>query len=461
MKDMKKFKFININDSGVAWYVKLIGWFLLWLFIVFALSMFFNLFRVNSQIGGIEMFLGILIIAFIYYKFRYKNKAKGNKQIERNLVYFIKSNSLITEDYIENTDGSKTKQIVDFVSIGYLVNGDRLIVRYMVDGSKFSSKAEDYEKELSGLFGLNLLNKKVKTSWVDYEFSLVDEERLVVDGNENHLADEFENKLGSIHLNSRTEWDYSKLPHALIAGATGGGKTFLINYFIMEFLKDKAEVFACDPKQSDLYALKRVMPKGRVGSSAGQIAGIMRKANEIMEDRYSRYIDGDEYQYGYDYLDHGLNPVVVFFDEIGAFKAITDKETSQEVYNYMTSIILKGRQMGVFMVLSTQQPNAENIPTEIRDQVGVRISLGNMSTQGYTMIFGENYDLKSVEGKGSGYLLIDGLGWETPREYEAPFIDKYNIDIMSEIDRLQNGAVDYTDELNKQHEEVLKRISEM
>ena len=56
------------------------------------------------------------------------------------------------------------------------------------------------------------------------------------------------------------------------------------------------------------------------------------------------------------------------------------------------------------------------------------------------MIFGENYDLKSVEGKGTGYLLIDGLGWETPREYEAPFIDKYNIDIMSEIERLQNNV---------------------
>lgn len=435
---MKKFKFVNLNNSGFPWYAKLIGWVVLWLFVIYLLSIVFNLFRAVPTIGGSEMFVATLIIGAVYYKFRYKNKASGNKQIERSLAYFIKSNNLITEDYIENNDGSKSKQIVDFASIGYLVNGDSLIVRFMVDGSKFSSKAEDYEKELSGLFGLNLLNKKVKTSWVDYEFSLVDEERLVVDGNETHLADEFENKLGSIHLNSRTEWDYSKLPHALIAGATGGGKTFLINYFIMEFLKDKAQVFACDPKQSDLYALKRVLPKGQVGSSAGQIAGIMRKANEIMEERYSRYIDGEDYKYGYDYLDHGLNPVVVFFDEIGAFKAITDKDTSEEVYNYMTSIILKGRQMGVFMVLSTQQPNAENIPTEVRDQVGVRISLGNMSTQGYTMIFGENYELKSVEGKGTGYLLIDGLGWETPREYEAPFIDKYNIDIMSEIERLQN-----------------------
>lgn len=446
MKDMKQFKFINIKDTGIPWYMKFIGWFILWLVIIFIASMFFNLFRMNSEIGGIEMFIGTVIIAFLYYKFRYKSKAKGNKQIEKNLLYFIKSNNLLTYDYIENSDGSKTRDIVDYVTIGYLVNGDRLLVRYMIDGSKFSDKADTFETSLSGLFGLNLLDKKVKTSWVDYEFSLIDEERLVVDGNDTNLADEFENKLGSISLNSRTEWDYSKLPHALIAGATGGGKTFLINYFIMEFLKDDAKVYACDPKQSDLYALKRIMPKGHVGSSAGQIAGIMRKVNEMMEERYSRYIEGDEYQYGYDYLDHGLSPIVVFFDEIGAFKAISDKDVSEEVYNYMTSIILKGRQMGVFMVLSTQQPNADNIPTEIRDQVGVRISLGNMSKQGYTMIFGESYDLKSVEGKGTGYLLIDGLGWETPREYEAPFIDKYNLDIMDEIDRLQNDVSNYENE---------------
>lgn len=443
---MKQFKFINIKDTGFPWYMKFIGWLILWVVIIFLASKFFNLFRVNAEIGGIEMFIGTVAIGYLYYKFRYKNKAKGNKQVENNLLYFIKSNNLLTYDYIENSDGSKTRDIVDYVNIGYLVNGERLVVRYMVDGSKFSDKADGFETSLSGLFGLKLLDKKVKTGWVDYEFSLIDEERLVVDGKDTNLADEFENKLGSISLNSRTEWDYAKLPHALIAGATGGGKTFLINYFIMEFLKDDAKVYACDPKQSDLYALKRIMPKGRVGSSAGQIAGIMRKVNEIMEERYSRYIEGDEYQYGYDYLDHGLSPVVVFFDEIGAFKAISDKDVSEEVYNYMTSIILKGRQMGVFMVLSTQQPNADNIPTEIRDQVGARISLGNMSRQGYTMIFGESYDLKSVEGKGTGYLLIDGLGWETPREYEAPFIDKYNIDIMDEIDRLQNEVSDYEDE---------------
>lgn len=443
---MKQFKFINIKDTGFPWYMKFIGWLILWVMIIFLASKFFNLFRVNAEIGGIEMFIGTVAIGYLYYKFRYKNKAKGNKQVEKNLLYFIKSNNLLTYDYIENSDGSKTRDIVDYVNIGYLVNGERLVVRYMVDGSKFSDKADGFETSLSGLFGLKLLDKKVKTGWVDYEFSLIDEERLVVDGKDTNLADEFENKLGSISLNSRTEWDYAKLPHALIAGATGGGKTFLINYFIMEFLKDDAKVYACDPKQSDLYALKRIMPKGRVGSSAGQIAGIMRKVNEIMEERYSRYIEGDEYQYGYDYLDHGLSPVVVFFDEIGAFKAISDKDVSEEVYNYMTSIILKGRQMGVFMVLSTQQPNADNIPTEIRDQVGARISLGNMSRQGYTMIFGESYDLKSVEGKGTGYLLIDGLGWETPREYEAPFIDKYNIDIMDEIDRLQNEVSDYEDE---------------
>lgn len=446
MKNMKQFKFINIKDTGFPWYMKFIGWLILWVVIIFLASKFFNLFRVNAEIGGIEMFIGTVAIGYLYYKFRYKNKAKGNKQVENNLLYFIKSNNLLTYDYIENSDGSKTRDIVDYVNIGYLVNGERLVVRYMVDGSKFSDKADGFETSLSGLFGLKLLDKKVKTGWVDYEFSLIDEERLVVDGKDTNLADEFENKLGSISLNSRTEWDYAKLPHALIAGATGGGKTFLINYFIMEFLKDDAKVYACDPKQSDLYALKRIMPKGRVGSSAGQIAGIMRKVNEIMEERYSRYIEGDEYQYGYDYLDHGLSPVVVFFDEIGAFKAISDKDVSEEVYNYMTSIILKGRQMGVFMVLSTQQPNADNIPTEIRDQVGARISLGNMSRQGYTMIFGESYDLKSVEGKGTGYLLIDGLGWETPREYEAPFIDKYNIDIMDEIDRLQNEVSDYEDE---------------
>ena len=36
------------------------------------------------------------------------------------------------------------------------------------------------------------------------------------------------------------------------------------------------------------------------------------------------------------------------------------------------------------MILSTQQPNADNIPTEIRDQLALNVSLGNMSNSGHT-----------------------------------------------------------------------------
>lgn len=88
------------------------------------------------------------------------------------------------------------------------------------------------------------------------------------------------------------------------------------------------------------------------------------------------------------------------------------------------------------MVLSTQQPNADNIPTEIRDMMGLRVTLGNMSNEGYRMVYGQNHDLKSVEGKGHGYIYIDGQGWEVPKRYSAPFIDKYNVDLLTEISEL-------------------------
>lgn len=418
----------------------LIGYAIVFFIVCGLITEFFNLFREYPKVGLFEIVIAAFVtIALAIY---IKSKSTKNKDIENKLEQFLKSNELYVYDYDIKSEENK-KRILESVVLGYKLDDENLVIRYFVDGGRFSLQATEYERQLSALFNLGLTEKKVNTRFVDYIFSLKPEERINVENNVNDDVVEAkytENVLGSIALNSKLSWEYSKFPHALIAGATGGGKTFFINYLVMEFLKDKSEVYACDPKQADLYALKRVLPDKRVGYSGGQIAGIMRVVNEEMEKRYQEYgPDSDNYQYGYNYLDYGLKPIVVFFDEIGAFKAISDKKVTDEVYAYMRSIILRGRQMGVFMILSTQQPNADNIPTEIRDQLALNVSLGNMSTNGYRMIFGDSFDLKKVEGKGTGYYMINGIGMDIPKPFKSPYIDIKNFDVISEIEKLQNN----------------------
>lgn len=94
-----------------------------------------------------------------------------------------------------------------------------------------------------------------------------------------------------------------------------------------------------------------------------------------MEQRFIDYKENaDNFVYGYSFVDYKLNPIFILFDELGAFRASADKKVFAETMANLTEVILKGREMGVFCVLNTQQPNANNIPTELRDNLSVRIA---------------------------------------------------------------------------------------
>ena len=56
-------------------------------------------------------------------------------------------------------------------------------------------------------------------------------------------------------------WEYDKLPHMLIAGGTGGGKTYFILTLIEALLRSNAVMYVLDPKNADLADLSVVMPE--------------------------------------------------------------------------------------------------------------------------------------------------------------------------------------------------------
>lgn len=130
--------------------------------------------------------------------------------------------------------------------------------------------------------------------------------------------------------------------------------------------------------------------------------------------------------------------MVLFFDELGAFRAGAPKKVYDETFGYLSEIILKGRQCGVFVVLSAQQPRAETIPTDLRDQMGLRVGLGNLSNECARMVFGsaDVSGLRSVSAPGEGYILLDGLGWNAPKPFSAPFVDYSGMDFMQEVSAL-------------------------
>lgn len=396
-------------------------WFLKILVKIFLVFLLLNLVLYNL----LTIIVSIFII-LLYYKYvkKYLQPFRYRNRIKKSLRYFLICNKL----YIE-----RNKQIVHSARVGFKIRDDFIIIRAYKDGDIFVNKLIDLDVLLSSLLGLQLDNKENSINYCDYYFKRYKDTRIKLNNKNNLIY----NNSNIILLNNNLSWNILKQPHLLLAGVTGSGKTTLLNYLILEFKKMKADVYICDPKRSDLASLRNILGADFVASDVNNIAKITRIVKEIMEQRFIDYKENStNFVYGASYVDYKLSPVVLVFDELGAFRASADKKVFTETMANLTEIVLKGREMGVFVVLSTQQPNANNIPTELRDNLSVRVALGNMSSEAYRMIFGENIkDLQGFKSVGSGYIFLDGLGWTSPKPFEAPYVDYKNFDFIKELSK--------------------------
>ena len=154
-----------------------------------------------------------------------------------------------------------------------------------------------------------------------------------------------------------------------------------------------------------------------------------------MNQRYEEFKKLPDYGFGKDFADYKYRPLVVFFDELMACMGSADAKTSKEITGFMTDLIAKGRQAGVFMVLSMQRGDGKYLDPSIRDQLGMRVAMGNnMSADGYQMVFGsDGRDLQLTDyQKGDGFIYLDGTT-SVPVQFSAPYIGS-EIDIHKLLD---------------------------
>ena len=155
---------------------------------------------------------------------------------------------------------------------------------------------------------LLLLNIKqlVRTDWK--HFSLL-ANRITID--------EVRAENGCLRLMKNLVWEYDALLHALIAGGTGGGKTYFLLTLIEALLHTNAVLYILGPKNADLADLGTVM--GNVYHTKEEMIdcvnafyeGMVRRSEEMK--RHPTYKTGENYAY------LGLPPCFLIFDEYVAF----------------------------------------------------------------------------------------------------------------------------------------------
>ncbi|WP_426787214.1 FtsK/SpoIIIE domain-containing protein [Staphylococcus capitis] len=220
-------------------------------------------------------------------------------------------------------------------------------------------------------------------------------------------------------------YSFKKNPHILIGGTTGYGKSYFTNYLIVMASIKGANLFICDPKSSDLAGLDRVMPKEKVGVSKQEILDLTKQVYKTMEERYKTMQELKEEQnlFDGDFTTFNMPVALLVIDELGALTSSLDKKEKEEFDKHLKQLILKGRQAGCFVCLITQQANAKNVPTEIRDQCGFRTFLGQPKLQDKAMVFGDGYEyIDRVYDKGEGLFLLDGVT-DNPTLIQTPYYD--------------------------------------
>lgn len=411
--------------------LKVTTWLILGLLVCILLTVIANI-RAPDLIK-IPLFI---LAGFVIYKFHRQLKYfRYNLDyyliIRESLLYVLHTNHL----YTTYKDSSGYEKISRSAILQYELDKQKghIVIKALITGDEFSKKVQSLDDVLAGVLELELDEKIIRPSFVEYHFYYKKPNRLVLQSrNQKQEIDNLD-----IDLGYGVNYNPVKCPHILVAGGTGSGKSVFISFLILEFLKRQSTVYIADPKNSDLGSLAYYLGDKYVATTPNNIARIVRLVVEEMQERY-QYMR-DNFQYGTNFADHEINPVFLVFDEIGAFQASgTDKKSKEiivEVMDGIKQIILLGRQAGIFILVSAQQMRAETLNTDLRDNLGLRIALGANSSEGYRMVFGSATpdNLKPIEVKGAGYLYMQGSGRENAQYWESPYLDTKQFNFISEL----------------------------
>jgi len=239
--------------------------------------------------------------------------------------------------------------------------------------------------------------------------------------------------------------DLSSMPHLLIAGTTGSGKSVCINTIILSLLykhsPEKCKFILIDPKMLELSTYEGIphllCP---VITEAKRAASVLGWVVKEMESRYRlmtrvgvRNIDG--------YNEKHKNPmpyIVVIVDEMSDLMLVAGKE----IENYIQKLSQMARAAGIHIIMATQRPSVDVITGTIKANFPTRISFQVTSKIDSRTILGEQ-GAEQLLGKGD--MLYMSSANKIVRIH-APFVSENEIEKINNFLRNQ-AEPDYIDEI--------------
>ncbi|HEM2868409.1 FtsK/SpoIIIE domain-containing protein [Streptococcus suis] len=307
-------------------------------------------------------------------------------------------------------------------------------------GNKFLKLLKNLEEYLVPTLGLPLLSKYEFPDHVIYKLGKMEEIEQYIFNSQTLTRDFFEDiPTPIVKLSNTQQFSLKQNTNLGIYGRTGTGKTIALQWYLFNALAkgcgtNDTYLGIVDGKAADLFALGKLLQEDlgeqiAVGSSPQMLAKLSREFCEIMEERYE--IIEQNSTLNADAYDLGMTPNFLFVDELASIRdscgsSKQGKELWNEILQNLGLIARKGRQAGCHLCLSTQDPNAENIPVELRNQISAVLYLGNIGNDRLKMAF-SMCELENVptisDRKGEALFYADGLNSAEPVLTIVPFVD--------------------------------------
>ncbi|KAA9176444.1 cell division protein FtsK [Enterococcus durans] len=293
-----------------------------------------------------------------------------------------------------------------------------------LDGGQHHDRFLQLGKKLEEMFMADLVSEERDFGFVTYGF-MTD-----VIGKRIEIKDVIA-KDGSIKLMEGVYWNYDSAPHMLVAGGTGGGKTYFL-YSLIKAMLDVGTIDICDPKNADLADLSDLpVFKGHVHYGSGEtMIRCLENGVKLMDKRFKYMKALPNYQSGKNYAYYDIPPHFIIFDEWKAFYTSLDYRVRDRVDVAVQQLVLKARQAGIFLVLATQRPDAADFPAGVRDNLMCKVTVGILAQVAYYMVYGDENKNKAFFNKkikGRGYIDTGGGAKEEEgegvvREFYTPFV---------------------------------------
>ena len=247
--------------------------------------------------------------------------------------------------------------------------------------------------------------------------------------------------------------DIAKLPHMLIAGTTGSGKSVCMNSLIISLLykakPDEVKLIMVDPKMVELGVYNGVPhllipvvtdPKKAAGALQWAVTEMMRRYRMMADagvrdlESYNKIAEATEEQ-------EKMPQIIVVIDELADLMLVAAKEVEESICR----VAQMGRAAGMHLVIATQRPSADVITGLMKANIPSRIAFAVASAMESRIIL-DTAGAEKLVGKGD--MLYAPLGQGKPKRVQGCFIT--DAEVQSVVDYIKkNDSAQYSTEIQE------------